>query len=108
MNVWQGSFPAENSLADGWLGTCPVNAFPPNGYGLHNTTGNVWEWCAGPWSADDPAGVSRGGSYLCHASYCRRYRVAARQGNIFAATIRKDLATLHPWMESPTAMRRQD
>jgi formylglycine-generating enzyme required for sulfatase activity len=81
MNVWQGTFPAEDTGADGWRGTGPVDAFPPNGYGLHNLTGNVWEWCAGPWSAQDPAGVSRGGSYLCHASYCRRYRVSGRQSH---------------------------
>ena len=56
----------------------PVDAFPANGYGLHNTTGNVWEWCAGVVRTDAD-GVSRGGSYLCHASYCRRYRVSARQ-----------------------------
>lgn len=81
MNVWQGAFPSDDTGADGWRGTCPVDAFPANGYGLHNTTGNVWEWCAGPWSTHDPAGVSRGGSYLCHASYCRRYRVAGRQSH---------------------------
>lgn len=79
MNVWQGVFPGEDTGADGWRGTCPVDAFPANGHGLHNTTGNVWEWCAGAWSEVDTAGVSRGGSYLCHASYCRRYRVSARQ-----------------------------
>jgi formylglycine-generating enzyme required for sulfatase activity len=87
MNVWQGTFPTEDTGADGWRGTCPVDAFPANGHGLRNTTGNVWEWCAGRWSATDPTddptgnpvGVSRGGSYLCHASYCRRYRVSARQ-----------------------------
>jgi len=79
MNVWQGTFPSEDTGADGWRGTCPVDAFPANGHGLHNTTGNVWEWCDGPWSPGDPNGVSRGGSYLCHASYCRRYRVSARQ-----------------------------
>jgi formylglycine-generating enzyme required for sulfatase activity len=93
MNVWQGAFPRENSEADGFYGTCPVDAFPPNGYGLHNTTGNVWEWCADWFSTDfhtrdrrtDPRGplrgtnrAMRGGSYLCHESYCRRYRVAAR------------------------------
>lgn len=79
MNVWQGTFPTRDTGADGWRGTCPVDAFPANRFGLHNTTGNVWEWCAGVWTSDDPGGVSRGGSYLCHASYCRRYRVAARQ-----------------------------
>jgi len=95
MNVWQGRFPATNTMADGWYGTAPVDAFPPNGYGLHNVTGNVWEWCS-DWfdpgfyrhsPTRNPTGptrgtlrVMRGGSYLCHGSYCRRYRVAARTG----------------------------
>ena len=93
MNVWQGAFPHENTLADGYYGTCPVDAFPPNGYGLYDTTGNVWEWCSDWFSLDfhtrdkrtDPQGPgrgtnrsTRGGSYLCHETYCRRYRVAAR------------------------------
>jgi sulfatase modifying factor 1 len=96
MNVWQGSFPDANTGADGWLGTAPVSAYPPNGHGLFNTCGNVWEWC-GDWHSptyythsptQDPIGPStgerrvlRGGSYLCHASYCRRYRVAARSSS---------------------------
>ena len=46
MNVWQGRFPAHNSEEDGYYGTCPVDEFPANGYGLHNTSGNVWEWCS--------------------------------------------------------------
>jgi formylglycine-generating enzyme required for sulfatase activity len=93
MNVWQGQFPTQNTLEDGYLGTCPVGAFPPNGWGLYNMTGNVWEWCH-DWydptfhqreKRTNPKGplrgtnrVTRGGSYLCHHSYCRRYRVAAR------------------------------
>jgi formylglycine-generating enzyme len=79
MNVWQGQFPTENTLQDGWLGTCPAHAFRPNGYGLHNMTGNVWEWCADRFELTQRA--MRGGSYLCHESYCRRYRVSARTGN---------------------------
>jgi formylglycine-generating enzyme len=71
MNVWQGAFPGENTEADGWYGTAPVDAYEPNGHGLRNTTGNVWEWTAEV--------IQKGGSYLCHASYCRRYRIAARQ-----------------------------
>lgn len=93
MNVWQGVFPTRNTLADGFLGTCPVDAFLPNGLGLYNATGNVWEWCADWYHPDfhtrerrtNPQGPqrgtnrsTRGGSYLCHESYCRRYRVAAR------------------------------
>jgi formylglycine-generating enzyme required for sulfatase activity len=78
MNVWQGEFPRRNTEADGWYGTCPVDAFPPNAFGLHNMTGNVWEWCTGPFR--DGLHAMRGGSYLCHASYCNRYRTSARNG----------------------------
>ncbi|WP_093346623.1 MULTISPECIES: formylglycine-generating enzyme family protein [Saccharopolyspora] len=80
MNVWQGTFPQHNDRSDGWVGTCPVTAFEPNAFGLHNTTGNVWEWCADRFAPGGPSRSARGGSYLCHDSYCRRYRVSARQG----------------------------
>lgn len=96
MNVWQGDFPRRNSVADGYAGTAPTNAFPPNRFGLHNPTGNVWEWCAdwfdstyyGKSPLEHPLGpesgtsrVMRGGSYLCHKSYCNRYRVDSRSSN---------------------------
>ena len=96
MNVFQGEFPGGNSGADGYFATAPVDAFEPNGYSLYNMTGNVWEWCADWLDVDyyrispemapvgPPSGsfrAQRGGSYLCHASYCRRYRVSARFGS---------------------------
>lgn len=94
-NVWQGSFPEHNSAEDGFAATAPVDAFPPNGYGLFNMVGNVWEWCSDWFSSRPPARpprnpagpatgtsrVMRGGSYLCHESYCFRYRVAARSSS---------------------------
>jgi formylglycine-generating enzyme required for sulfatase activity len=95
-NIWQGEFPKEDTADDGFAGACPVDSFPPNGYGLYSVTGNVWEWCADWFHTDfsvgvpthDPTGpshgeskVMKGGSFLCHASYCNRYRVAARTSN---------------------------
>ena len=96
MNVFQGTFPPHDTGADGWVGTCPVRSYPANDLGLYETTGNVWEWCAdwfdptfyrrspthSPTGPDDGAArVMRGGSYLCHESYCWRYRVDARSAN---------------------------
>lgn len=107
-NTFQGTFPAHDTGEDGYKGTCPVDAFRPNGFGLYNTIGNVWEWCTDwfdpthhlqpGYSANNPRGsmqpapdtpegpggrkAMRGGSFMCHASYCNRYRTSARTGNM--------------------------
>jgi formylglycine-generating enzyme required for sulfatase activity len=96
VNIWQGVFPRTNTLDDGYLTTAPVRSYEPNGYGLWQCVGNVWEWCADWYDprtydhspAHNPTGpergearVLRGGSYLCHASYCNRYRNSARSQN---------------------------
>jgi formylglycine-generating enzyme required for sulfatase activity len=95
-NVWQGEFPLMDLAEDGFTGTAPVDTFLPNHYGLYNITGNTWEWCSDWFSPMyhltaarlNPVGplhgrarVMKGGSYLCHHSYCNRYRVAARTSN---------------------------
>jgi formylglycine-generating enzyme required for sulfatase activity len=96
MNVWQGKFPIHNTRADGHDATAPAKSYKANRYGLYQMTGNVWEWCldwfdAGYYAAspvENPRGpstgtrrVMRGGSFLCHASYCNRYRTDARSSN---------------------------
>lgn len=107
-NLWQGEFPSNNTKKDGFERTAPVKSFKPNGFGLYDMAGNVWEWCAdyyradlyrtrlgkkatvnpsGPEKSSDPRNpfaasrVQRGGSFLCHESYCTRYRPSARHGN---------------------------
>lgn len=107
-NFWQGFFPYDNQENDGFFGTAPVKSFPPNGYGLYDMAGNVWEWCqdkyhyqayrlkdsqrttenpGGPDKSFDPREpyaekyVIRGGSFLCNDSYCSGYRVSRRMGS---------------------------
>ena len=94
-NIWQGTFPTQDTAADGFAGTAPVDAFEQNGFGLYNMVGNTWEWCADAFRVHSLAKSARlrnaaaqasserlikGGSYLCHKSYCYRYRIAARSG----------------------------
>lgn len=81
MNVWQGKFPDLDTGADGYTGTAPAESFPANGYGLFNMTGNVWQWCSNWLNESRQHRAIRGGSFLCHASYCNRYRCAARTAN---------------------------
>ena len=95
-NIWQGNFPLANTAEDGHVGPAPAKSFRANGFGMYNLVGNVWEWCSDWFSPNwrlihkepNPQGpdtggskVMKGGSYLCHDSYCNRYRVAARTSN---------------------------
>ncbi|MFB8343873.1 formylglycine-generating enzyme family protein [Brucella cytisi] len=93
-NIWQGKFPKHNLELDNFAATAPAKSFDPNGYGLYNVVGNVWEWTADPFTMHSMARsalsrqtqmrgakILKGGSFLCHSSYCYRYRIAARIGN---------------------------
>lgn len=94
-NIWQGTFPSHNTTRDGYAGTAPAKSFKPNALGLYNMVGNTWEWSADTFrvrsqrkaaatlnkaAITEGVRLLKGGSYLCHASYCYRYRIAARTG----------------------------
>jgi formylglycine-generating enzyme required for sulfatase activity len=85
-NVFTGVFPQSNTKEDGFIATAPVGSFPANGYGLFDMGGNVWNWCSDAWQPQQDAPqdrfrrVTKGGSFLCHASYCESYRPSARRG----------------------------
>jgi formylglycine-generating enzyme len=110
-NTWQGAFPYQRLKTYDGAGTSPVKTFPPNGFGLYDVAGNVWEWTSSAWSESpaaaaepsspccpepvaDPAGAAaetqrrtiKGGSHLCAPTYCHRYRPAARQGHALRST----------------------
>lgn len=100
-NIWQGHFPKSNTKDDGFTNTAPAKWYEPNRLGMYQAIGNIWEWCSNPafidlsefqtknsnyyWQKhqkiDDATYATRGGSFLCHYSYCKRYRIAARNGN---------------------------
>lgn len=93
-NIWQGDFPHSNTAADGYRFTAPARSFERNAFGLYNMVGNVWEWTSEPFqikslkrdirarmAASRGDRLSKGGSFLCHRSYCYRYRIAARSGS---------------------------
>ena len=109
-NIWQGTFPEKHTVQDGFEGTSPVKSFAPNGYGLYDMSGNVWEWChdwyrpdyysispgrnpTGPQDSFDPneptipKRIQRGGSFMCSDDYCTGYRVSARmEGDVLSGT----------------------
>ena len=125
-NIWQGEFPLQNEVTDGFRHTSPVKTFPPNDYGLYDLSGNVWEWCA-DWFQPDyyehspqrnpqgppfgfdpleptiPKRVQRGGSFMCNENYCLGYRVAARmKGDVMSGTFHCGFRTV----KSPTEASR--
>lgn len=88
VNIWQGKFPEENTRDDGYEFTAPVDKFEQNAFGLCNIVGNVWEWTSTLWDKHDAdetpdkrQRVKKGGSFMCHKSYCYRFRCAARSQN---------------------------
>jgi formylglycine-generating enzyme required for sulfatase activity len=131
-NTWQGIFPEQNKVNDGFESSSPVKTFPPNAYGLYDMSGNVWEWCQdwyqanyyssspernpnGPDKSYDPneplvpKRIQRGGSFMCSDDYCTGYRVSARmKGDVMSGSFHCGFRTvLTPAMQAATTAHQQ-